>query len=136
MVKIIIGRRGSGKTKRMVELIEENLKSAKGNIVCIEKCSVLTFTLPHTVRLVDVDNYSIDSYDRMYGFMSGMMAGNYDIESIFTDAILRIGGRDYEALTAFLDKMEVLSNKEEVNVVFTVSEDEQNLPESILKYVK
>ena len=94
----------------------------------------LTYDIPYSVRLVDVDSYSIDSYDKLYGFISGMIAGNYDISEIFVDGILKIGGRDYEALGKFFDMIEKITS--EIEIVFTVSEDTQNLPECVLKYLK
>ncbi len=132
MIKLITGKRGSGKTKVLINLIKDAAQSTKGNVVCIEKAMQLTYDIPYSVRLVDVDSYSIDSYDKLYGFISGMIAGNYDISEVFVDGILKIGGRDYEALGRFFDAVEKITS--EIEVVFTVSEDSENLPETVLKY--
>lgn len=134
MIKLITGKRGSGKTKILVDLIKDAAANTRGNVVCIEKAMQLTYDIPYSVRLVDVDSYSIDSYDKLYGFISGMIAGNYDISEIFVDGILKIGGRDYEALGRFFDMIEKITS--EIEIVFTVSEDTQNLPECVLKYLK
>lgn len=134
MIKLITGKRGSGKTKILVDLIKDAAKNTRGNVVCIEKAMQLTYDIPYSVRLVDVDSYCIDSYDKLYGFVSGMIAGNYDISEVFVDGILKIGGRDYEALGAFFAMVEKITS--EIEIVFTVSEDEENLPESVLKYCK
>ncbi len=134
MIKLITGKRGSGKTKILVDLIKDAAANTRGNVVCIEKAMQLTYDIPYSVRLVDVDSYSIDSYDKLYGFISGMIAGNYDISEIFVDGILKIGGRDYEALGKFFDMIEKITS--EIEIVFTVSEDTQNLPECVLKYLK
>ena len=134
MIKLITGKRGTGKTKILVDLIKEAAKSTRGNVVCIEKAMQLTYDIPYSVRLVDVDSYSIDSYDKLYGFISGMIAGNYDISEIFVDGILKVGGRDYEALGRFLEMIEKITS--EIEIVFTVSEELENLPESVTKYLK
>ena len=134
MIKLITGKRGTGKTKILVDLIKEAAKSTRGNVVCIEKAMQLTYDIPYSVRLVDVDSYTIDSYDKLYGFISGMIAGNYDISEIFVDGILKVGGRDYEALGRFLEMIEKITA--EIEIVFTVSEELENLPESVTKYLK
>ena len=134
MIKLITGKRGSGKTKILVDLIKGAAQNTRGNVVCIEKAMQLTYDIPYSVRLVDVDSYSIDSYDKLYGFVSGMIAGNYDISEIFVDGILKIGGRDYETLGNFFAMVEKITS--EIEIVFTVSEDVENLPESVLKYTK
>lgn len=132
MIKLITGKKGTGKTKILVDLIKQAAQSTRGNVVCIEKAMQLTYDIPYSVRLVDVDSYSIDSYDKIYGFISGMIAGNYDISEVFVDGILKIGGRDYEALGSFLAAVEKITS--EIEIVFTVSEDPENLPESVTKY--
>ncbi len=133
MIKLITGKRGSGKTKILVDNIKEALSNTKGNVVCIEKSMQLTYDIPSSVRLVDVDGYKIDSYDKFYGFISGIIAGNYDITDIFVDGILKIGGRNYEELGALLASVEAISN--DINVEFTVSEDAEALPEAVTKYL-
>lgn len=134
MIKLITGKRGSGKTKVLINLIKDAAENTRGNVVCIEKAMQLTYDIPYSVRLVDVDSYGIDSYDKLYGFVSGMIAGNYDISEVFVDGILKIGGREYEKLGAFLDAVDKITS--EIEIVFTVSEDDENLPESVLKYHK
>ena len=133
MIKLITGKRGSGKTKILVDNIKEAVALTKGNVVCIEKSMQLTYDIPSSVRLVDVDGYKIDSYDKFYGFITGIVAGNYDITDIFVDGILKIGGRNYEELGALLAAVEAVSK--DISVVFTVSEDTDVLPECVTKYL-
>lgn len=134
MIKLITGKRGSGKTKVLVDMIKEAAASTNGSVVCIEKSMQLTYNIPSSVRLVDVDEYKIDSYDKFYGFFSGTVASNYDISDIFVDGILKIGGRNYDELAALLDAADAIAK--EINVVITVSEDVDNLPECVTKYIK
>lgn len=133
MIKLITGKRGSGKTKILVDLIKEAAANTRGSVVCIEKCMQLTYDIPHSVRLVDVEGYNIDSFDKFYGFITGTIAANYDISDIFVDGILKIGGRNYDELANLLDKVNEAAKN--INIVFTVSEDNANLPESVKKYL-
>ena len=133
MIKIITGKRGSGKTKVLVDLIKEAAKNTIGNIVCIEKNMQLTYDIPYSVRLVDVDGYNVGSYDKFYGFIGGTVASNYDIKEVFVDGILKIGGRDYDKLADLFEKVDKITK--DIIVVFTVSEDNENLPESVKKYL-
>lgn len=134
MISMIIGNKGSGKTKRLVELVNADVDSSKGNVVCIEKGLKLTYDLTHKARLVDVDEYNVSGFDTLYGFIGGMCAGNYDLTEIFVDATLKIGGRNYEELADFMSKLSQLSEKSNVEMVFTISCDESELPARIFDY--
>lgn len=134
MISMIIGNKGSGKTKRLVELVNAAVDASKGNVVCIEKGLKLTYDLTHKARLVDTDEYNISGFDTLYGFISGMCAGNYDLTEIFVDATLKIGGRNYDELTDFIAKLAPLVEKSKVEIVFTISCDEADLPERIFDY--
>ena len=135
MINLIPGKKGTGKTKILVEAIKKAAESATGNVVCIERGMQLTYDLPHNVRLADAEEYGVNSYDAFYGFVAGMLAGNYDIKDIFVDGILKIVGRDYDALGALFDKLDKLTG-EEATVVFTVSADDSELPESVKQFIK
>ena len=136
MISMIIGNKGSGKTKRLVELVYAAVDASKGNVVCIEKGLKLTYDLTHKARLVDTDEYNISGFDTLYGFISGMCAGNYDLTEIFVDATLKIGGRNYEELADFMAKLAPLAEKTKVEIVFTISCDEADLPARIFDYAE
>ena len=133
MISIITGKKGPGKTKILVDKITEASNNATGNVVCIEKGMKLTYDLPHSVRLVDAEEYAIESYDTFYGFVMGMLAGNYDIQEIFVDGILKIGGRDYDELGAMFEKLN--AHAKDVKIIFTVSTDAQELPEKVKAFM-
>ncbi len=133
MIQLIFGDKGSGKTKTMIEMINESAKSNEGSIVCIEKSMKLTFNIDHSVRLIDVDDYMIRGYEHFYGFFSGILAGNYDISEVYVDGILKIGG-GVEGLGCLLDKINAITENN-IKVVITVSTDEKNAPEDIKKYM-
>ncbi|MBQ5329676.1 MAG: hypothetical protein J6F31_00330 [Oscillospiraceae bacterium] len=135
MVKIITGNKGSGKTKILIDQINAASKNTDGYVVCVDKNDKLRYDIPHSVRIVSTDENSIYSYESFYGLVAGLLAGNYDIKDIFVDSILKVGGQDFEALGALLAKIDKLTG-EDVNVVFTVSADKADLPDSVKKYEK
>ena len=130
MIKLIIGKKGAGKTKRLVDLVNTAADTSLGNVVCVEKGGTLTFSVSHKARLVYADDFSICGYDEYYGMLSGVKAGNNDITHIFGDATLRIGSRNYDELAAFLER---LSKIDDVEFVFTVSCDESELPAKVFE---
>lgn len=134
MIKLITGEKGTGKTKIVIDMMNESVKSTNGNLVCIEKGSNLRTQISYKVRWCDTEYFGIDGFEAFYGFVAGMLAGNYDIKEIFIDGILKIGGRDYEALGTMLEKLAKLSG-EETTVVFTVSANESELPQSVTKFI-
>ena len=133
MVKIITGNKGSGKTKILIDMINTASKTTNGYVVCIDKNDKLKYEIGHSVRIVETDANRIYSFEAFFGLVAGLIAGNYDIKDIFVDSILKVGGNDFEALGAMLTKIDKLT-AEEVNVVFTVSADKADLPESVVKY--
>ena len=134
MIKLIIGTKGSGKTKAMVDMINNATKTTNGNVVVIEKCMNLTYHIDYKARLIDVDEYKISGYPMLYGVISGVLAGYYDITELFIDGILKVGGRDYVELGETLAAIDALAG-ENVNVIVTVSANEDELPDSVKKYL-
>ena len=133
MIKIIIGKKGSGKTKKLVELVNAAAETSLGNVVCVEKGGTLTFSVTHKARLIYADDYAIGGYDEYFGMLAGIKAGNNDVTHIFGDATLRIGSRDYGELMAFFTR---LSKIEDVEFCFTVSCDKSELPAEIFDYAE
>lgn len=136
MIKLIVGNKGCGKTKMLIEQINAAVKTTTGNIVCVEKGLKMTYDIDHAVRLVDIDDYGIEGYDAFYGFLAGVFAGNYDISEIFVDGTLKIGGKDYDAFAKLIEKLNTLLGRNDASIVFTVSCDSSELPESMKKYIK
>ena len=134
MINLIPGKKGTGKTKILIDAIKEASEKATGDVVCIERSMKLTYDIPHKVRLVDVEEYGINSYDAFYGFVAGMLAGNYDIQEVYVDGILRIGGRDYDEFGKMIEKVAMLAK--DIKIVFTVSADAEELPEKVRAFIK
>lgn len=123
MITLIVGKKGSGKTKKLITMANEAVATSKGNVVCIEKGAKLTYDVNHKARLIDAESYAIRGFDAFYGFISGVCAANYDVTDILIDGTLKIGGNDLEAFTAFAAKVSVLSKQTETKIVFSVSAD-------------
>ena len=134
MIYLIIGNKGAGKTKRLIELVNGAVEKSNGNVVCVEKERLLTYDVNYRARLVETDYYNISGYEAFYGFLAGIVAGNHDITDILVDATLKIGGKDYEALANFLEKVAELSKNAEQDITFTISCDECELPERIFTF--
>lgn len=135
MIKLITGKKGTGKTKILIDMINEAVSETNGSLVCIEKGEAIRRSISYKVRWCDAEQFGVEGFEAVYGFIAGMLAGNYDIKEVFVDGIFKIGGRDYEAFGACLDKLDKLTGTDTA-VVFTVSADDSELPESVLKYAK
>lgn len=131
MVKLIIGNKGSGKTKKLIDMVNSTVAKTDGNVVCVELGDTLTFSISHKARLIDVKNYNISGYGEYYALLCGVCAGNHDVTHVFGDATLRIGSRDYDELAAFLARVKELSVASDADFIFTISCDEADLPESV-----
>lgn len=134
MVQLILGNKGSGKTKRLIEMCNEATAKSKGHVVLVEKNNQLSYNITYRTRLVAADEYDIQGFDAFYGFISGMCAANYDITDIFVDSTLKITGYDFEKLADLIEKLDSLSKKAEVNIVMTVSADKSSVPGTVSKY--
>ena len=134
MIRLITGKKGSGKTKIIIDRINTAVKNTNGCLVCIEKGETLRRSISYKVRWCDAEQFCIDSFDAFYGFVAGMLAGNYDIKEIYVDGILKIAGADFEELGRTLEKLDKLTGDDSV-VTFTVSADVSELPASVTKFV-
>lgn len=125
MVHLIVGKKGTGKTQKLICSANEAAEKALGSVVCIEKGDSLRYQISSKVRLIDSDEYNILGYDKLYGFICGILASNYDIETLYCDALFRIAERDQEKLHEFILKINKIS--EGKNIYFSVSCDESEL---------
>ena len=131
MIKLIVGNKGSGKTKTLIQMVNDAVKHSKGNVICVEKGLKLTYDIDHKARLIDIEHYNVSGFDAFYGFIAGIFAGNYDITEIFVDATLKIGGRDLPALAEMIKKLKVLTAENGAIITFTVSCDKSEIPAEI-----
>jgi len=134
MIKLIIGNKGAGKTKKLVDLVNSYVESSDGNVVCIEKEPKLTYDVSSKARLLETDTYRISGCKAFYGFLAGICAGNYDVTEILIDATFKIVGRDYSKLPQFFEMLSELSAATDVDFIFTISCDKEDLPVEIFDY--
>ena len=131
MVTLLIGKKGTGKTKKLIALANEAVAASSGNVVVIEKGAKLTYDVTHKARLIDTDQYNITGFDMLYGFISGICAGNYDVTDILVDSTFKIAPEALSGLETFTKKIQELSETTSTNIVLLISADETDVPDSI-----
>ncbi|MEA4893912.1 MAG: ATP-binding protein [Oscillospiraceae bacterium] len=135
MVKLIVGSKGTGKTKKLVDLIKKAVEEENGSVVCLEKDKNLTYDIPYTARLVNASDYSFGTMDYFKGFISGLHAANYDISHVFIDNLLKILDEpDMNKIAALLDELDAFGKKESINFTVTATVDPQTVGDNIKKY--
>ena len=135
MVQLIMGLKGSGKTKKLVDLVRAAVNEETGDVVCIEKERKLTFDIPYQARLIDAGNYAIGSYEFLKGLICGVHAGNYDITHFFIDNFYKlVNDKSPDALVAFLAWLDKFSEQEKISFVISLSVDPDTMPEQVLQY--
>lgn len=135
MVKLIIGIKGTGKTKTLIEMANAALEKSNGSVVCIEKGVKLRYDVKYQVRLVNTNDYLIFDAQSLFGFLSGLLAGNHDITDVFVDSALKICGDKNEAFDKLLTEVDELAEKYSVNVVMTSSIPVEDASETVKKYL-
>ena len=131
MVTLLIGKKGAGKTKKLIALANEAVAASSGNVVVIEKGAKLTYDVTHKARLIDTEQYNIIGFDMLYGFISGICAGNYDVTDILVDSTFKIAPEAISGLEGFTKKLQDLSETTSTNIVLLISADEADIPDSI-----
>lgn len=134
MITLLTGTKGSGKTKKLIDMIDSAFSASEGHVICVEQKDALRYSVKPNVRLVSTDYYDIKGFDAFYGLLAGLCAGDHDITDILIDATLRIGSRDYEELADFLTKVNKLASEADVKFTFTVSTETENIPARVLGF--
>ena len=131
MVTLLIGKKGSGKTKKLIQLANEAVAASQGNVVVVEKGAKLTYDITSKARLIDTDQYAIKGYDMLFGFLSGICAGNYDVTDILIDSTFKICPEAIGGLEEFTKKLQDLSDNSDANFVVLISAAEEDVPSEI-----
>ena len=135
MIHVIMGLKGSGKTKKLIDSIHEAVANASGDVVCIEYGKKLTYDVNYRVRLVDSKEYGIRNLDMLKGFLSGLHAGNFDITHVFIDNLYKTIGDDRATGEAFITWCAEFAQANAMNITITVSDDPAQASEAIQKYL-
>ena len=136
MVRVIMGVKGTGKTKQMIELINDAAKSEAGSVVCIEHGSKLTYDLHYHIRLIEAKDYALSSFDMLKGFISGLHAGNYDITQVFVESLTKLINVSAEdpQVEHFLDWLNDFGEKNGIKFTVTISADAGLASDGVKKY--
>ena len=135
MIHVIMGLKGSGKTKKMLASINETVASASGDVVCIEYGKKLTYDLTYRVRLVDSKEYGINNQDKLKGFLSGLHAGNFDITNVYIDNLYKTIGSDRAAGEEFILWCAEFAQANDMNITLSVSDDPAEASEAVKAYL-
>ena len=135
MIRIIMGLKGSGKTKKLIDSIHETLEHASGDVVCIEYGKKLTYDVNYKVRLVDSEEYAISNPDLLKGFLSGLHAGNFDITHVFIDNLYKTIGSDRAVGEEFLLWCAKFAEANLMEITVTVSDDPAQASEEIKAFL-
>ena len=131
MVQLIVGKKGKGKTKQLLDKVNSEVKDISGSIVYLDKSTKHMYELNNKVRLIDVSRYMIENESEFLGFVCGIISQDHDLEQMYFDSFLKIAvleGKDISAVNEKLDKM---SDFFQVDFILSVSMDESELPEAV-----
>lgn len=135
MIHVIMGLKGSGKTKKLIDGINAAVAQASGDVVCIEYGKKLTYDVTYKVRLVDSQEYGINSVEMLKGFLSGMHAGNFDITHVFIDNLYKTIGADLSAAEDFVAWAAKFAANNSMEITVALSEDPANASEAMKQYL-
>ena len=135
MLKLMIGVKGTSKTKTLIEKVHAAAETSKGDVVCIEKGTQLRFDVKSKVRLIDTEEYLVHDADALYGFIAGILASNYDVTDLFVDNTLKICNGNVAAFEVLLDEIDALLQKHDVNVFMTASLPIEEASDKVKQYI-
>ncbi len=136
MIKLIVGKKGSGKTKQLIELVNEAARENAGSIICLEHGKALTFDVHYGARLIDYSEYPLCGYNALLGFLYGCYAQNYDLNHVFIDNLRKVAQEDsFDKMADFLILLEEKSENLKIDFTITISADASELPDRIHKYI-
>ena len=131
MVQLIVGNKGKGKTKHLLDKVNTVIKDAQGNVVYLDKSTKHMFELNNKIRLIDVSDYLVTNSDEFIGFICGIISQDHDLQHMYFDSFLKIACVNENDISATVDKLETISEKFHVDFVLSISVDESALPENL-----
>lgn len=134
MISFVFGKKGSGKTRKLLELSNKSILTAKGEIVFIDLKEKSIFELSRDIRFINIKEFSVNNLENFFGFLKGLIGGNYDIDEIYVDNLLNIVNLNLEDLELFLKNLKKIGEKFQVNFIFSVNYEGEELPSFINDY--
>lgn len=135
MIQIISGKKGKGKTKYLLDQANQSVNVAKGSVVYLDKSTKHMYELSRQVRLINVKDYEVGSYEAFIGFLCGIISQDHDLEAMYLDSFLKLADLEGEDITEAVLALDAISEKFGVTFVISVSEDKENLSEEVQKYI-
>lgn len=135
MLKLIIGVKGTGKTKTLINMVNTSSEESHGDVVCIEKGVKLRYDVKSKVRLINTEEYHVSDAATLYGFVAGVFASNHDVTDLYIDSALKVCKNDLVAFDSFITEISALSEKLSVNIVITSSIPAEEASETVKKYL-
>ena len=134
MIKLLVGKKGSGKTRRLVEMANESVKRAKGHVVFIDFDNSKMFQVDYRARFMHLNEYMMRDEMEFYGFLCGVVASNYDIEHVYVDGLVQMCSGGADSLNPFFERLEKIELKYNISFVFGISWDQEEVPESLNRF--
>ncbi|MBQ3847450.1 MAG: hypothetical protein II748_01175 [Clostridia bacterium] len=135
MVKVFYGRKGMGKTKRMIDTANDLAATSNGNVVYIDDSRELSIKLTHKIRFINISDYPVHGAEAFLGFLCGVASQNYDIETIFIDGLTYIVKQDVESLKVFFEGVENISRSQKVDFYMSINGDENDIPDVVKPFI-
>ncbi len=135
MVQMIIGKKGKGKTKQLLDRVNTSIKTANGNIVYIDKSSKHMLELNNKIRLIDASGYGLKNSDEFIGFILGIISQDHDLEEMYLDSFLNVAKLEGADITATIKELDSISKNFNVNFILSVSLDKDELPAELGEYI-
>ncbi len=134
MVKLIVGTKGTGKTKKMIEMANEQVSSAKGSLIFINKDQRLMYDLKHDIRFISTEDFDIEDISGYIGFLYGIICSDHDIETIYVDSIIKHAKIEFNDVVVFLERLEAFSDQFDVEFRVSISSSLEDLPKEVEKF--
>ena len=135
MVQMIVGNKGKGKTKYLLDKVNSEIKEVAGNIVYLDKSTKHMYELNNKIRLIDVSEFNLENASNFIGFICGIISQDHDLQQMYFDSFLKIAAVEDGEISAIVEKLEKISTQFGVDFILSVSKDEAELPESVKKNI-
>lgn len=135
MVSMVVGSKGTGKTKRMIKLANEDVEKLSGSVVYIDDDKRYMYDLNHNMRFMNMDDFPIGTKEEFFGFVCGIVSNNYDIQRIYVDGLLKVVDISLEEMTAYFDKFADIAKTNDLKFIFALNHETEEIPEKLREFV-